>query len=486
MLTTTVPKVLLGTLLLMLLCVVSGRPQVFSDTKAYYALGQEVAGVFTTPDPVAHDVALRGRVMPKAEAADQTRLAYTVAASRSPYWSFAFYLLVAAGTAWLVVAVQALIAAGTLHAAMRALEVEHAYLPVVAVLAVTSTLPLFVLFLMPDVFSGLAILAAAAVIARGRMLSRGTLAGLTLLMAAAALVHTSHILLLAGIGILSLTWALVRRRADMLRGAWLVLAAAAVGAVGGLAFPVTVQAVRGEPISAPPFLSARLIADGPGRRVLMQDCQGSVRWGWCRFTGQPLEDVNQILWATDPAHRVFQAANYDLRTRIIAEQPRFVLATLAREPGAVVLAALHNVVGLLGRYGSLEVLEDPTFRYRDPAFRVFGSIVPGTAACVSGVASCASRINIGVFDAVLGITLLAALVAIGWLLLRDADLRRRWGVPLGVVGLGLLVNAAVCGTLSGDSERYQSRITWLIPAMAMMLIVSRRASRPAENDVAHA
>ncbi len=35
--------------------------------------------------------------------------------------------------------------------------------------------------------------------------------------------------------------------------------------------------------------------------------------------------------------------------------------------------------------------------------------------------------------------------------------------------LGLLANAAVCGILSAVTERYQGRVAWILPALALIL-----------------
>ena len=48
---------------------------------------------------------------------------------------------------------------------------------------------------------------------------------------------------------------------------------------------------------------------------------------------------------------------------------------------------------------------------------------------------------------------------------------------------GVILNAAVCGILSGPFPRYQSRIVWLIPAGAVLLL-TRLRRRPVEGSAA--
>lgn len=483
--TDAIRPVAIGTLLLLLLCLLSGRPQVFSDTKSYYSLGQELGLALVPHHRAASDTALRGRPLTPGQSARQTRLAYTVAASRSPYWSVLLYLLVQVGTAWLFVVAQAFVAAATIWLAARAWGVERGYLPVMVVLAACSSLPVFVLFLMPDLFAGLMILAAATLLFRHTALGRGERGALWLVCAAGACFHTSHMLLLVVLAVGALPWARRPRGAPLTQSAAaLLLSAAAVAVVGAVAFPLGVRVIRHEQVYAPPFLAARLIADGPGRALLHDTCRTGREWTWCRYTEQPMTDVNRILWDAAPATATFQAADYAQRVRIIREQPRFVLAVVRHDPLAVAGSVIGNVSRLFFRFGTTEVLSDPTATYRDPAFSVFSRIVPGTEACRDGVASCASRLSAGMLDFLIGTTLLLSVAVISVLLLRHPALRACWLPPALFMLAALMGNALICGALSGNAERYQSRVTWLVPLVAAFLLADRRAARDRSGFVA--
>lgn len=471
----SLPRIAAGAVLLLLLCLVAGRPQPFSDTRAYYALGQEVALTAAPGDHQAASThALRGQVLPPAAAKAQTRLAYTVAASRSPYWSLLFFLAASAGTTWLVVALQALTAAAMLWLALRALAAERAYLPVVALLAIASSLPVEVMFLMPDLFAGLAILSALALAAPRAEVGRAGKAALWLCAAAGALFHTSHLMVLAALGVLTLAagW---RRPAEVRAGA-AILFAAVVGLAGALAYPAAVRAIRGEPIYAPPFVSARLIADGPGRALLAQDCRATPdAWGWCPYLRQPMVDVNTILWDHTPAHASFQAADYDRRVRIIREQGRFAVAVATRFPAAVAAEVVRNVGSLFLQYGTVETLGDPTALYRRPAFAVLTDITPGARACAAA-GTCAPRVDIPLLDAIIGLVLLASIAGIA-ALLATGGARAGWTRPVLIVLAGLTLNALACGAISGAAQRYQSRVTWLVPLLAGAMLADRVGAR---------
>ena len=40
--------------------------------------------------------------------------------------------------------------------------------------------------------------------------------------------------------------------------------------------------------------------------------------------------------------------------------------------------------------------------------------------------------------------------------------------------IGILVNAAVCGILSGPHDRYSARVAWLLPFAALLIFVRQR------------
>lgn len=480
-----IAQVAMGAILLCVPAIYAGRPQPFSDSKAYYALGQATASAITGHLRDANGVgaSLRSKVPPSdsvhrgQDRATSVRLAYTVAASRSPYWSVLFYLAATIGTAWLMVAAQALIAALVIWIALRAFGVDRVYLPIVAVLTLASSLPVEVMFLMPDLFAGLVILAAAVIAFRLEVIRRWERACLWMVMAGGALFHTSHLLVLATLGLSLMLLELAGRRGSIssadtsgvARGSTgLVLLAAAVGCIGAIGYPIAVQATLHERLYAPPFLAARLIADGPGRAVLAQDCASGDVWGWCRLAGRPMTDANVILWSTKPTTASFQAADYDQRVRIIQEQQRFVARVVSAYPGQVVGTLAANVARLFFEYGTRESLDDRTTLFRDPDFAVLTRIIPGSGHCASR-GDCRLAINIPALDRRIGLTLLASWIGIGIFIFKGGQ-HRRWIGFLTFVIAGLCLNAIICGGLSGDAQRYQSRVTWLVPLMAMILL----------------
>ncbi|MFO1241558.1 MAG: hypothetical protein U1E64_14570 [Sphingomonadaceae bacterium] len=52
-----------------------------------------------------------------------------------------------------------------------------------------------------------------------------------------------------------------------------------------------------------------------------------------------------------------------------------------------------------------------------------------------------------------------------------------------IVGVGLASNAAICGVLSGVADRYQARIAWAIPILAMLALLRIWSERTVQEPV---
>ena len=61
------------------------------------------------------------------------------------------------------------------------------------------------------------------------------------------------------------------------------------------------------------------------------------------------------------------------------------------------------------------------------------------------------------------------LIAIRWVL-RPVEI-----ASIAIVVIGLLANAAICGILSGVTDRYQARVVWLLPAVAILILLRIRS-----------
>jgi hypothetical protein len=81
----------------------------------------------------------------------------------------------------------------------------------------------------------------------------------------------------------------------------------------------------------PPFLTARLVADGPGRWYLQNYC-GEPKWEMCKYVNNlsdPSGNTNRFLWGADG---VWMSATCDSQKRILREDTPLAIAVLRAYP----------------------------------------------------------------------------------------------------------------------------------------------------------
>ena len=473
--------VLLGAGLLLAVVAADGRPVVFADTNIYIWMGRmQLRPVRYALAPVLGGPASAGQ---DPEAADETspqmRLRHTEMAARSPWFGVVLHVTTALGTLWAYAGLQAVAASLAVRALWRAAGGESAVeqVAVMALLAVGSTLPFFVGFAMPDLWAGTGFVALAALLFVPDGFGWMSRSALFLLVAAAMIFHRSNamaaapatmVAVLAARGLWKVPW----RR--MAAGLWLLLAALAAATALQAGYEVAIKAATGDTLRSPPFLAARILADGPGRTYLRRSCAEGMRWALCRFRDLPLNDSQDILWSGDPNEGVFGRAETQERIRIDQEQMRFVLGAVAADPAASAGAALGDFWKTLTSVSLEDPLRDPHFYLTDPDWRdtYIADLVHDLSPCDPDERGCRPRFEIAPLALWHGTICLAALAWLAWVVsrkrLRSAVFDERLGPVILFLLAVLLFNAAATGVLSGPFARYQARIAWLLPLAALL------------------
>jgi hypothetical protein len=464
--------VLLGAAALMSPSFIAGHPSVFPDTSAYHLIGQWFA----------EQVGLRLDHGYGVIRHHDLAYFFTMAGARSPYYGELFFLVTALGSAWAMAALQALAASGltalTLRVTQRGFRFRQFALAI-GVLTLASTLPFFVSFLMPDVFLGLGAIAAILLLAYFDRLGRWERGGLVVLLTSALTFHATNppaILFLVAVAAIALAAkALPARPAKA--GLALVVVALGVSAVAAAAYPLAVRSLEHRELARPPFFTARILADGPGRAFLRDACAHGSPYVLCRFKDQPLTDANDILWGVTASKGVFEPADYATRLALIHEESRFVVDAFEAHPLATTWdlfvdgvheLAVVTVVDTLGYSDRTLVAHGPRF---DPPFG-------GARFCVRRPNYCyPTPLQVG-WDVVLNLSMsLSAAYLVARLLLsrmtvrmvfHRAPLSPRLAVAVAAVLVLLVANALLCGALSGVYPRYQTRIEWLAPLFAVL------------------
>jgi hypothetical protein len=329
--------------------------------------------------------------------------------------------------------------------------------------AAGTTLPWFASYLMPDLLAGLLLMAAATLAFRWQALRVWERVWLLTLALLAGSFHGSHLLL--GLGLAGLAALLAPRGVRLAAAARLGLPQ-----LGAVVLLLTAGWVGFGSLSlapnAPPFLLARTWEDGPARAHLEATCPDR-NWTICADLPALAPSAQEFLWR---AHRSYWNMDHAKRAAIRSEAPAIVLGALIAYPTQQAAASVRNLAAQLARVGLDDLVvgrgaavtrDDYTFVYLPQAPANVWGLSTFTAT------SCA-------------VTAVAVLALAAW------SARRAHADELGLVLLvllGVVLNAAICGILSGPHDRYQARVIWTLPVLAAGLVLSRARFSPAPGAI---
>lgn len=380
---------------------------------------------------------------------------------------------------WPPVFVQAAIAAYMLRVTFRVVVGPGrnvAYLAVVSLLSVLSSLPWFAGQLMPDVFAGLAVLGMFLLGFALDRLSRGERIAVLAFTTLSIAVHLSHLPIALGllaavpvVGFLSGAGRSIRWRSLATVGGAVALA---VGAA------VSTNIVyRDRPAISPNgqiFVLARLVADGPATSYLREHC-GKEHFALCSELGRLPMDATSFLWRrSGPLERL------GIDT-LRAEAGPIVAGTIRSYPLWTLELAARNTITQLRRF-------DTGWEYGPYVERAgaAGAIVPRVLRryfSASFERYRRGRQNMGTLplDAMLWPHRLAVLVSLLVTIVVLARRGRRDPMMAALilwVGASVLIAAVVTGVISGPTDRYGSRMVWPIVFAALMGIIPRPILHP--------
>ncbi len=495
---------LLGTMILLAVLAANGQPTVFPDTQEYYGAANHIYHDLAHRDRVGETININGDVVTKAYATNPRTIAYKSGRimSRPIFYGLLMYPLHKLGTLWLLAAVQAGAAAYIVlvlwRAALPKAPVSN-YLALMAILAVGTPLTFFAGFAMPDVFAFLGLVAAACSLFYWGRLTVLDRVGVWIVLTASIMFHTSH--LVSGLAMLILGVVLLVVEGLPFVGAMkrtIPLAAALVTAVScNMIYNMSWQAERGYRPLRPPFLAARVLADGTGRDYLRKSCGEGASWALCAYKNQPLLDNHHILFSKDPGFGVAYLADVETLEKIDREELKFVVAAVANQPFRQVLVSLKNTALQLIRFGPGEPLSSPFNMLNNPraSRSILPRLVPNAEHCRKF--DCRPRVAVEIWWAIDIMVMGLAAGFLAWRLSAADVLPRRFGLPCelakadrNLVGaalflaLAVVVNAGVCGALSAPAHRYQARVVALAPMAAWLVASSlglRRRRRAGEN-----
>ena len=505
---------LAATLLLMSVAFADGRPTVFYDSHSYDAMGRDL--IETVRDWPAsnqnkyHAAIQRGETPAQAAHAmgdwpvpsDRLTDPQTEGA-RSPFYGVLLHAAYLTTSIWGLAALQSFLAAWVIYLLWRTVAPRApswSYLAMIAAAAVGTSISFYTTFAMPDIFAGIGGAAVVLILAQGDRLKKLEIAGLWAVIAYSMAIHKSHWAtgLVVAFGGGALLWILGLSTRSVVRRVMVVVSAAVVAWAAGAAFDQVYENRTGSKLGHPPFITARLLADGPGKAYMRQACARTAKGGvepyvLCKFQTNVSNSTkvkvsgelisNLILWSDRKTLGVFNIASRAERVGLESEEIRFVLGTVKFDPVGQFAASLMDWGQQLVAYQVDDPLRDPAayLRGRYWPTTILPKLIPNFQAC-RPPGDCRPPFKDWLLADWHGTVLALSLLLLAWRLsLKDVrqSLTRR-GLKSGeeparvaatvlLLIVVLVANAAVCGILSGPFARYQSRLIWLLPISAGLI-----------------
>lgn len=439
--------VVAGALLMLWPAILNGYPLLYPDSISYLADGRTLARILLLHGPKGY------------------------LAMRSEFYSLGIFFFHWDVSAWPIAALHALLTSYVIWLVVRSLaarsqsrRTELHFLALVALVSLTTSLGWYVCFIMPDILGPVLYLSIyLLVFARDTLSARERWAVSAIAWWAMA-AHSTHLMLADGVCILLgllllLRWPPMHRRGRDVAGvaAIILLVAAAQMALHGYLY--------GKPTlngNRMPYLTARIVADGPGRWYLQQHC-GELKWAICAWAGSLPHTDDDFLWADGG---VWQSASSDAQQRMLREEMPLVLATVRAYPRAQMQVSFANFREELNNFGLWDFTPNAWMESQ------IDTVLPGTRARYMRTRQAQGRLPVKFFSTVQQWTVMASALAIvaG---LPFLWLRRRWRL-LGLAAIVVPVvvaNAFVTSVLSEVDSRYQSRVIWLIPLAAGLILL---------------
>ena len=367
-------------------------------------------------------------------------------------------------TPWPIVGLNALLTAYVIWLIVRSIlpgSTITGYFALVIPLSVVTGLGWFVSLIMPDIYGPVLYLSIYLLVFASDALSRAEYLLVVLIACWSVASHVTHLMLAAGLCVVLTLPLLLRRRSarPRLRAIGVVALIVVIAAATHMALHAYLY---GEPSlngKRAPFLMARVLIDGPGREYLRQHC-GDAKLVICGYLNQLPTDTNDFLWKLDG---IWQTASPATKEELRREEMPLVLATLRAFPREELsISAAHFWEQLmtfgLWDYGPNRWVE-----------QMFDKVLPGARSRYLRTRQARRALPDEFSSSAQEWTVVASLVLLG--ALAPFVLRRRPARLMGltaVVIFVLIANAFVTGVFASVEDRYESRVIWLLPLLAIL------------------
>jgi hypothetical protein len=369
-------------------------------------------------------------------------------------------------TAWPVVACNALLTAYVLWLTARSILPKSAvarYLTLVLPLILVTGLSWSVAWVMPDILGPALYLCIYLLVFARESLSRAERVMAVLIAWWSVASHITHLLLAAGLCVFLVLLLLFRRlraprQLRAVGGVAMILMSAAAVHVALHWYLYDKPSLTGE---GPPFLLARVIADGPGRWHLQQHC-GDLHFEVCAHVQNLPDNVGEFLWEENG---IWQGSSVEQRERLKDEEAAVVFGTLREYPREQFVISANHFWKQLRTFGLSDYDPDPWI------LEMADTVTSVTRSRYLQTRQAQQTLPQEFFASVQDWTVVASLVVIAaWFVFVRHWSRRLMGLAA-IIGMVVLANAAVTGILANVEDRYQARVIWLVPLLAGVLVL---------------
>jgi len=372
-------------------------------------------------------------------------------------------------TLWPVVALQSVLTAYILWLVARSLFPRPfwRYLVLCVLLSFLTSVSWFASLIMPDILGPVLYLCIYLLVFAADTLSLRERLVVMLIAWWAITSHATHLCLAVGTCLFLAALVLLRQQSRPLwRGVGqlaLVIFLAAAAQIALHAYLYGEPSLNGD---RPPFLMARVIADGPGRWYLQQHCgQPNVTFVLCDYVQKLSVDSDDFIWGPNG---VWQSVPIETRERLQKEEIPFVLATLRAYPSAQLSKSAHNFWQQLTTFSFEPDASDWTLKE-------FDTVLPNQRAAYLRSRQSQNDLAFDLQTPIQNWTVIVSLAVIAAFALRQFRRPPPRLMSLAAVIIPMvLANAFVTGALSTVEDRYQSRVVWLVPFLALILLLDWR------------
>lgn len=331
-----------------------------------------------------------------------------------------------------------------------------------------GSLPFYVAYLMPDIFTPILLLLIATTTAFADKMGRLETFLAFALGSFAVLAHTSHIaivvVLLPPVVLFSI---LVKKKRWFVAPIFVVLLAG-LGIGEELTFRYATSVRSGNEAIFLPHLTARVVEDGTGFDYLRKHCPNANIPTCALFVALSNSDdpmrltASHIIFERSPELGSFRLMSADDQEKVARNQTQFFLDVLREYPIRTTYVLLKKVAFQIRLNRVNMTLQNPEIVHAldGRSGLAFGEFRIGHIS--------RSLFWLKPLHAAQQVLYSISFAVVLFALFRPRSVNKRCKVFLALIVMGVLVNALVMGGVSQAATRYGSRVIWLIPLAAML------------------